>query len=140
MVAILLLLYWIPPYLIGSGQALKFENTSIERYMWAIMLGMVGVCVMIGADIQKNATLRIKKGLISDGFNCRSRNPNYVGEVMIYASFATITGSTFFWACLISIWFSLFLINMLTKENSYRAKLGWQEYKQNSNMFLPRII
>jgi steroid 5-alpha reductase family enzyme len=49
-----------------------------------------GLVLMMGADGQKYFTLRIKKGLLNDGFMKWSRNPNYVGEMMIYGSFALL--------------------------------------------------
>ena len=45
---------------------------------------MVGVVVMLLSDSQKYYTLKYKKGLISDGMMKYTRNPNYLGEVMIY--------------------------------------------------------
>ena len=40
------------------------------------------------ADVQKYFVLRAKRGLITDGLFSRSRNPNYLGEMFIYGSFA----------------------------------------------------
>ena len=45
---------------------------------------------MLGPDAQKYFVLREKKGLITHGFNALSRNTNYLGEIMIYASFNVI--------------------------------------------------
>ena len=43
---------------------------------------------MIAADAQKFFTLRVKRGLITDGMHRYIRHPNYLGEMMIYGSFA----------------------------------------------------
>ena len=88
---------------------------------------------MLGADIQKTATLAKKKGnkllilgLISTGFFARTRNPNYLGEIMIYGSFAACTGHWISYAIVFSIWCTLFAINMYLKdEYSYKLKQGW---------------
>ncbi len=48
---------------------------------------------MIASDIQKTVTLEYKKGLISSGFNSIVRNPNYLGETLIYSAFAIATGN-----------------------------------------------
>ena len=52
------------------------------------------------ADVQKYFVLRAKRGLITDGLFSRSRNPNYLGEMFIYGSFAGNAGqsSTVWWA------------------------------------------
>lgn len=69
-------------------------------------------------------------GLISTGFFARTRNPNYLGEMLIYGSFATCTGYWLAYALVISIWCTLFAINMYLKDElSYKFKEGWKEYK-----------
>ncbi len=35
--------------------------------------------------------LKVRRGLITDGFFARTRNPNYLGEMMIYGSFAALS-------------------------------------------------
>jgi len=54
------------------------------------MMYCFGLVFMMGADGQKYFTLREKRKLLNDGFMKYSRNPNYVGEMMIYGSFATL--------------------------------------------------
>lgn len=41
-------------------------------------------------DAQKYYTLQYKKGLIMDGMYKYIRSPNYLGEVMIYSSYAIL--------------------------------------------------
>jgi steroid 5-alpha reductase family enzyme len=43
---------------------------------------------MIAADAQKYFTLRLQPGLITHGMFRYIRHPNYLGEMMIYGSFA----------------------------------------------------
>ena len=40
--------------------------------------------------LQKYFVLRARRGLITDGLFSRCRNPNYLGEMMIYGSFASM--------------------------------------------------
>ena len=68
-----------------------------------------------------------------------TRNPNYLGEVLIYASFAMATGNYIAYACFGAVWCTLFVINMLAKEHSNSKKEGWAEYKKKTNLFLPRL-
>lgn len=45
---------------------------------------------MLVSDAQKYYTLKYKKGLISDGMFYATRNPNYLGEIMLYRIFDII--------------------------------------------------
>lgn len=79
--------------------------------------------------------------MISTGFFARTRNPNYLGEIMIYGSFAICTGHWLSYAIVMSIWMTLFAINMYLKDElSYKNKAGWEEYKRNSYILLPKIF
>jgi Protein of unknown function (DUF1295) len=48
----------------------------------------LGCTVMIDDDAQKYFSLRLKPGLITDGMFRHVRHPNYLGEMMVYGSFA----------------------------------------------------
>jgi hypothetical protein len=56
----------------------------------AIAINITGVLLHYGSDAQKYFTLKYKKGLLTEGFFSRSRNPNYLGEILIYLSFAML--------------------------------------------------
>jgi steroid 5-alpha reductase family enzyme len=62
----------LPPYFIGM---VLFLFTS------GVFLHYVG-------DAQKYYTLKLKQGLIEEGLFRRTRNPNYLGEILIHISFA----------------------------------------------------
>ena len=72
-----------------------------------------GLVLMMGADGQKYFTLREKKGLLNDGYMKWSRNPNYVGEIMIYSSFALIAQNNTFWYILVQMWTVIFMSRMV---------------------------
>ena len=63
---------------------------------------------MIAADAQKYFTLRVKSGLITDGMFRHVRHPNYLGEMMIYGSFALMVGHWLPWLVLAGVWFGVF--------------------------------
>jgi len=52
-----------------------------------IMLYIFGLMLMMLTDVQKYLVLREKRGLITHCMHAWSRNMNYVGEMMLYASF-----------------------------------------------------
>lgn len=60
LVNILLILYWMMPLLIASGQAIQEPTT--RRITFCVISYLVGVFLMLGADIQKTATLSKRKG------------------------------------------------------------------------------
>jgi steroid 5-alpha reductase family enzyme len=94
----------------------------------------IGVVLMMGADGQKYFTLRERKGLMDDGYMKWSRNPNYVGEMMIYSSFALLTQRIEPWYVLGYMWTLIFLSRMLQKDYSLSKKAGWKEYASTSWM------
>ena len=55
---------------------------------------------MMASDAQKHYTLQYKRGLITTGWFSRVRHPNYLGEMMLYASFAVVAGHVLPWLVL----------------------------------------
>ena len=106
---------------------------------WAIFATTIGICLMIGSDAQKFIQLKYKKGLVNDGFFTLTRNPNYLGEVLIYGGFGIMANDCTAWTILLTVWVVLFGTGMLRKELSFMKKAGWEEYKQSSLLFLPRL-
>ena len=102
--------YWLAPYfLISSGAerpAAVICATTISY--------VVGLCIMMGADAQKYFVLKERKGLITDGFFGLCRHPNYLGEMLIYGSLATMSGVPIAWAPLAVVWTGVFLYKKKT--------------------------
>lgn len=68
--------------------------------------------------------------MISDGLFSNSRNPNYLGEILIYSSFALCAGHLQGFIMVHGIACLLFAMNVYLKDKlSYQKKKGWQEYK-----------
>ena len=101
---------------------------------------VLGVVLMIASDCQKYYTLKIKRGLIDDGCFGRTRNPNYLGEMMLYGAFALICPDKRAWAILALFWSTLFAMNMTLKEISFRKKAGFAAYKAKSHFLLPQLL
>ena len=78
--------------------------------------------------------------LISNGFFKSTRNPNYLGEILIYLSFAIITGNALSYKILFTDWSILFTSFIFLKEMSLSKKKGWAHYKATSNLLLPRLF
>jgi protein-S-isoprenylcysteine O-methyltransferase Ste14 len=102
-------------------------------------LHTVGVALMIGADAQKTAVLRARPGLITDGFFARIRHPNYLGEMMIYGSYALIVWHWLPAVILGCIWGGVFLPNILAKEARLARHPGWEAYEARTGLLWPKL-
>jgi protein-S-isoprenylcysteine O-methyltransferase Ste14 len=101
---------------------------------------MLGCVVMIAADAQKYFTLRVKRGLITDGMHRFIRHPNYLGEMMTYGSFALMVWHWLPVVVLAGIWSGLFAVTKTLKEASMSRYPGWAEYKKRSWWLLPLVL
>lgn len=151
--------YWIAPYLvisqratplIGSGSAgsipaLGLSTNAVAAPSKTVMASAafiyaLGLALMIGSDAQKYFTLKHKRGLISTGFFRTTRNPNYLGEMMIYLSFAMMASPRPEpWWVVGTIWSAVFLPNMMRKEKSMSRYPEWAAYKASSGLIFPWI-
>lgn len=127
--------YWIAPWLIFSRDLHQPPAVLAA----ATLLCLVGTALMVGADAQKYFVLRARAGLIVDGFFARTRNPNYLGEMMIYASFALLAGHWLPWLVLAWVWLGVFMPNMLAKDARMARHPAWEDYRQRTGLLLPKL-
>ena len=83
--------------------------------------------------------VRVRKGLVSDGWFSRCRNPNYLGEILMYTSFGVLAQLSFLWTHLVITLLCVFLPNIWWKEHSYMRKHGWEAYVARSGLLVPRF-
>lgn len=69
-----------------------------------------------------------------------NRNPNFLGEMMLYSSFAFLVDNLNAFLILFLVWFSLFVSRIILKENSLAKKAGYAEYKNNSYLIINKIF
>ena len=132
-------LYWVFPYLLISGILGPDQKmASLTVLTAAISVHTLGVVIMMTADCQKYFTLKYQKGLIREGLFKYIRHPNYLGEIMLYASYAMIVQHWIPWAILGWVWIGVFLVNILQKEASMSRYQEWKEYKRQSGMLIPK--
>lgn len=131
-----LALYWIAPFLLISQHR--------EPAGWvvglAVALNMWGAVLHFGSDAQKYFTLKYKPGLITEGFFARSRNTNYLGELMIYAGFALLAVHWAAWIGIGAFFAIVFVPNMLRKDKSLARHPGFAAYKRRTGLLLPRLF
>ena len=57
-----------------------------------------------------------------------NRNTNYLGEMLIYTSFAILTEKNISFVIILFIWSTIFTVNIICKDNSLKKKLNWLDY------------
>jgi len=130
-----LMMYWYAPYHLIST---RFEPSPLRACL-SIYLTLLGSVLMMVSDAQKYFTLKYKRGLITDGLFSVTRNPNYLGEMMLYGGFALLSASWVSYGYLLFVWSLMFWSNMAIKDASLSRHPGWKEYSSRSWMLLPKF-
>lgn len=126
-------LFWIAPWLIIAGH--------LEAAPWylgaCVSLYAMGLFWHFVADMQKHVHLALRPGLITSGPWARIRNPNYLGELMIYLSFGLLA---MHWAPLVVIGLFVTIVwipNMRRKDRSLSRYPEFAAYKRRSGLLFP---
>ena len=127
--------YWIAPFILISSQ----KSVSYPIIAASISINIIGVFLHFASDAQKYFTLRIQKELIKDGFFKKIRNTNYLGEILIYLSFAILSMSYVPFAVLALFFFVVFLPRMIKKDKTLTKYSSFKEYKKFSGLLFPKI-
>lgn len=133
--------YWVFGWLLISG--VSHPTYPLPDFAWfalCITLNILGCVIMVAADAQKFYTLRVKRGLITDGMFRYVRHPNYLGEMMIYGSFALLVWHWLPPLVLAWVWGGLFTVNMVMKEASMSRYPEWAAYRHRTGWVLPRLF
>ena len=134
-------LYWVFGWLLISRTSQPvYPLPDAVWFALCISLCLIGSVIMIAADAQKFYTLRIQRGLITDGMHRWVRHPNYLGEMMIYGSFAMLAWHWFPVLVLAWVWLGLFVVNMVMKEASMSRYPDWAAYKKRSWWLIPFLL
>lgn len=129
-----LALYWIAPFMLIS-QGGEPPNHFVAL---AISMNLVGFVLHFGSDAQKYFTLKHRPGLITEGFFARTRNPNYLGELMIYLGFAILSMHWLGYSGITAFFVGAFIPNMRNKEKSLSRYPDFAEYKKKTGLIFPR--
>jgi len=129
-------LYWIAPFiLISSG-----SEPPLPLVAAAISLNIIGVFLSYTGDAQKYYTLKYRSGLITEGFFARSRNTNYLGEILIYGAFAMLVQHWLPFLILAAFIAGVFIPGMIKKDRSLARYPEFADYKTRSGILLPRLF
>jgi steroid 5-alpha reductase family enzyme len=129
-------LYWIAPFILISMDKAP-GNIMISA---AIALNLFGMVLHFGSDAQKYFTLRQKPGLITNGFFARCRNPNYLGELMIYLGFAMLSMHWMGYIGITLFFLFVFIPGMLRKDKSLSRYPNFEDYKKRTGLLFPKLF
>jgi steroid 5-alpha reductase family enzyme len=128
--------YYVAPYLLIS------RHVVLPPYLFGIVLSLftTGIFLHYVSDAQKYYTLKLKKGLIEGGLFSRTRNPNYLGEILIYTSYALMSLHLLPFLILAGWVFGFFVRNMLRKDQSLSRHPEFAEYKKRTGLLFPKVF
>jgi steroid 5-alpha reductase family enzyme len=128
--------YYMAPFLLIS----RHVHLAPWVIGLALFLYIVGVFFHFVGDAQKYYTLRLKKGLIEEGLFGRTRNPNYLGEILIYSAYALLSWHWLSFVVLSGWVFGFFLPNMLKKDKSLSRYPEFAAYKKRTGLVFPKLF
>merc|ERR1711991_33291 len=104
-----------------------------------IILYTFGIFFHFVADAQKFFILKYRqpRSLITNGLFKYTRNPNYFGEVLIYLGFAFLSGIPFTLFLFMIVWITVFLPNIVHKDDRLSRHKGFDEYKKRTGLLIP---
>lgn len=132
-----LALYWLTPWLITS------HGTQAPVWYVAICISLytVGTFLHYTADMQKHMALTLQPGqLIDTGLWARVRNPNYLGELMIYVGFGALAMHWLPLVVLFGIVAVVWVPNMLAKDRSLARYPEFDSYRRQSRWLIPYVL
>jgi len=91
--------------------------------------------------MQKHTSLKLQPGhLITEGMFARSRNMNYLGELLIYLGFGLLAMHWLPPAIIAVALAGVWLPNMLRKDKSLARYVEFEAYRQRSKLFIPFLF
>lgn len=134
-------LYWLGGWLLISGTVTpEYPLPQNAWFCLCVSLCMFGCVIMIASDVQKFATLQLRRGLIATGMFKRVRHPNYLGEMMVYGSLAMLVWHWIPALVLAYFWLVMFSTNMVMKEASMSRYPEWASYQRRTWWLVPGIF
>lgn len=130
-------LYWVSPWLICSG---RVEAAPAWWLAGCVAMYALGVFLHFASDMQKHISLELRPGrLITEGLWSRVRNPNYLGELLIYAGFCLIPRHPAPLIVLAALIVGAWIPNMRRKDQSLSRYPEFAAYRARSWLFIPPI-
>ncbi len=127
--------YYAAPYLLVS------RHIVLPPFLIGVILFLytMGVFLHFVSDAQKYYTLQARKVLITEGLFSRTRNPNYLGEILIYSSYAIMSMHWLPFVILGGWILGFFVRNMLAKDKSLSRYTEFEAYQQKTGLLFPKL-
>lgn len=127
--------YYVAPFLLIS------RHVTLPPPLVGVVLFLyvMGIFLHFVSDAQKYYMLELRPGLITEGLFGRTRNPNYLGEILIYVAYALMSRHWLPFAILAAWVFGFFVRNMLAKDRSLARYPQFADYKRRSGLLFPRL-
>jgi steroid 5-alpha reductase family enzyme len=128
--------YYVAPYLLIS------RHITLSPPLFGVVVSCytLGIFLHYVSDAQKYYTLHERKGLITEGLFSRIRNPNYLGEILIYSAYAAMALHWLPWLILAAWVGGLFIRNMVAKDRSLARYPDFASYKQKTGLVFPKVL
>ena len=129
-------LYWVGGWIVMAY--------AVHAPLWWLALCVsiyaFGIFFHFAADMQKHTALQLRPGhLITDGLFAYSRNPNYFGELLIYAGFGLLAVHWLPMAILAHWVICYWLPQMWKKDRSLSRYPEFADYARRTARFIPFI-
>lgn len=127
-------LYWLAPWIITS------RGVTVPPWMYALVAALyaLGVFLHFTSDMQKHTSLQLRPGQLVEGGMFRYiRNVNYLGELLIYLSFALLSLHVVPLLVLAAFVLAVWLPLMWRKDRSLARYEGFEEYSDRTSLFIP---
>ena len=130
-------LYWVAPYLITS------RDLHAQPWLLGLCVALwgVGIFLHFASDMQKHMHLQLAPGtLLTTGLWARCRNPNYLGEFLVYLPFCLLG---MHWATMVVLGLAVFAIwlpNMIKKDRSLARYPEFAAWKERSCLLIPGLL
>jgi protein-S-isoprenylcysteine O-methyltransferase Ste14 len=129
--------YWAAPFL------LTWRGVEAPPWYLALCVSLwgFGVFLHFASDMQKHMWLKLRpEELLTEGLWARVRNPNYLGELLIYLAFALLAMHWLPLVLLLAFVVVYWLPNMRRKDASLARYPEFAAYKQRSKLLLPWVF
>ncbi|NDJ52781.1 MAG: DUF1295 domain-containing protein, partial [Chloroflexi bacterium] len=130
-------LYWIAPWLIVS------RAVAAPDWYLALCISVFtfGIFLHYTSDMQKHMALSLRPDhLIDDGLWARVRNPNDLGELLIYVGFAALAMHWLPFLALFGIVAIIWAPNMIAKDKSLSRYPAYADYKKRLRRLIPFML